>query len=98
MKKSESHTQVLFAPHIENIEEMGANWYNLVMDITEYLKEQGFSYMRTLGFVNDRELSQEELEALGREIVELALGPENLLYLNANIIGEIHDMREMLGL
>lgn len=82
-------TQIMFAPNIENIEELGANWYNLVMDIAEYLRAQGFVYMRTLGFVNDRELSEEELGKLGHEITELALGSENLLYLNANIIDNV---------
>ncbi|MDE7269674.1 MAG: hypothetical protein K2N81_04295 [Acetatifactor sp.] len=85
-------TQIMFAPNIENIEELGANWYNLVMDIAEYLRAQGFVYMRTLGFVNDRELSEEELGKLGHEIIELALGSENLLYLNANIIDNVQSI------
>lgn len=88
-------TQLVFAPNIEKIEEMGANWYNIVMDITQELEKQGFQYSRTLGFVNDRELSEEELMALGQEIISLAMGTENLLYLNSYIIDNVTDLTHL---
>lgn len=94
MSADGKRTQITFAPNIANIEELGANWYNLVMDISEYLTGQGFVYTRTLGFVNDRELSEEELQKLGQEIVGLALGPENILYLNASIIENVRSFTQ----
>lgn len=91
-KKNNKQTQITFAPNIENIEELGAKWYNIVSDITEALESHGFQYSRTLGFVNDRELSKEELQELGAEIVSLAMGPENLLYLDSYIIDNVTDL------
>ncbi|MCM1100613.1 MAG: hypothetical protein NC079_03850 [Clostridium sp.] len=89
-------TQIYFAPNVEAIEELGANWYNIVRDISDYLQSQGFQYSRTLGFVNDRELSEEELAQVFGEIVKLAWGKENLLYARANIISDVQDLTWML--
>lgn len=81
--------QIVFALNMEAIEELGANWLNITFDICEYLKSKGFEYSRTLGFVNDRELTEEELREIGSEVVEIALGVENLLYFNATVIGNV---------
>lgn len=92
---SKKKTQITFAPNIEKIEELGANWYNIVLDITQALENRGFQYSRTLSFVNDREMSEEELMGLGQEIVSLAMGTENLLYLSANIIDNVTDLSHL---
>lgn len=81
--------QIKFAPDIRALEKMGADWYNIVMDISDYLESRGFHYIRSLGFVNDRELSEDELASLAKEIVDIALGEENVLYLNAAVISNI---------
>lgn len=91
-----NQTQITFAPNIKKIEKLGAKWYNIVVDITQKLEEWGFQYSRTLGFVNDRELSEEEMAELGQEIVNLALGKGNLLYLNIRIISNVTDLTSLL--
>lgn len=85
-------TQLIFMPDIEAIDELGVNWYNVVLDIVEYLESQGFHYSRTLGFVNDRELSEAELAPIAEQIVDLALGADNLLHLSANTISNVQDL------
>lgn len=84
--------QVTFAPDIKALEKLGANWYDIVMDISTYLQGQGFHYERALGFVNDRELSEEEIMQLMEKIVDIALGKQYLLYLNVSVIGNVQDM------
>lgn len=92
---SDVKTQITFAPDVAAYEELGANWYNVVLDITDYLKSQGFEYSRTLGFVKDGELSEEELLLIGKEITTYALGNDMLLYLNAQIISDIQDLTHL---
>ncbi len=89
-------TQIVFMPDIEAIDELGVNWYNVVLDIVEYLESQGFHYSRTLGFVNDRELSEEELAPIAEQIVDLALGADNLLHLSANTISNVQELTSPL--
>lgn len=84
--------QVTFAPDIRALEKLGANWYNIVMDISTYLEGQGFLYERTLGFINDRELSEKEIAELMEEIVDIALGKKYLLYLNVSVISDVQDL------
>ena len=85
-------TSFMFALNVKKIEKMGANWYNIVLDITEYLKSKGFEYSRTLGFINDRELNEEELKEIGFEIIKLGYGPKNFLYLNSRFLGDSWNM------
>lgn len=87
--------QVTFAPDIKALEKLGANWYNIVMDIRTYLENRGFHYERTLGFVNDRELSEEEITQLMEKIVDIALGKQYLLYLNVSVISNVQDMTSL---
>lgn len=78
-----TRTSIMYGLNIEKIDELGANWYNIVLDIEEYLSGKGFEYSRTLGFINDRALSEVEIREIGEKIIDIALGIENLLYLNA---------------
>lgn len=88
--------QVIFAPNIKSIDKLGANWYNIVLDITSYLEEQGFHYDRSLGFINDREMSKKEVLQLMERIIEISLGKENLLCLNVNVIGKTIDLTSLI--
>lgn len=94
--------QIMFAPNVKKYEKMAINWYNIVMDITDYLKSKGFEYSRTLGFVNDRVLSDEEVMEIAQQINEIAYGMKNLLYCDVQVIGEtIHytgeDLQRIFG-
>ncbi len=88
-------TQITFAPNVENIDELGANWYNVVLDIVEYLESKGFVYSRTLGFVADRKLDEKELFEISEEIIDLALGEENLFFLRATYLDNVQDMTSL---
>ncbi len=82
-------TQIIFGLDVEAIGELGANWLNITFDICEYLKSKGFQYSRTLGFLNDRELNEEEIKEVGKEVIDMALGVEHLLYFDACIIDNV---------
>ncbi len=82
-------TQIIFGLNVEAIGELGANWLNITFDICEYLKSKGFQYSRTLGFVNDRELEEEELKELSNEVIEIAMGIDCMMYLEAHIIDNV---------
>lgn len=82
----DTRMQIVFALDIKKLEKLGANWYNIVLDITEYLNSKGFEYSRTLGFVNDRELTEEELAEIGKHILSLGYGSKYFLYVKANVI------------
>ena len=85
---SNERTALVFGLDIEKIDDLGANWYNIVLDITEYLNSKGFEYSRTHGFVKNGEVTEKELREIGAEIIDLALGVDNLLYLEVNEIGD----------
>lgn len=89
---SEKRTQIYFGLNMEEIEEAGMNWYNIVLDTTEYLKEKGFSYSRTLSFINDRELSEDELAELITYITENIADIDCFSYFEANVISNIQSM------
>lgn len=83
----------MYGLKIEALEEIGANWHNIVLDIDEYLNAKNFQYSRTLGFVNDRELSKEEVLEIGRDVADIALGIDNFLYFNAMVIGDTKSLK-----
>lgn len=92
---ADKKTQILFTPDVKKINEMGANWYNIVLDITEYLNTQGFTYSRTLGFVNDRELSEEELSEIAQNVMDIALGA--MLHFDTAVISNVVSLKDILG-
>ena len=79
---------IMYGLNIEKINELGANWYNVVLDIAEYLESKGFQYSRTQGFVSEGKVTEIELKEIGEEIIDIALGVDNLLYLEAAEIGD----------
>lgn len=95
VEEENSRIQITFAPDVKKLDELGANWYNIVLDISEFLKNEGFEYSRTLGYINDRVLDEEELARITNEIISIGLGPEYFLYLNARVISNVQDMTWM---
>lgn len=94
---SKNRTQILFTPKAEKMSKDGLNWYNITLDVTEYLKEKGFEYSRTLGFVNDRELSEEELMEMAKYISENIIDLKYFSYFNASIIGDTMSIKGWLN-
>ncbi len=83
---SDKKTQILYTPDTRAIDELGANWHNIVNEIDEYLKSEGFSYSRTLGFVREGDSSDEEMQRLIQEIVNIGLGPEYFVAVNSYVL------------
>lgn len=88
--------QIMYALDVKKIDKLGANWHNAVLDIDEYLRSKGFEYSRTMGFVNDRVLSDEELSEIVSEIFELGYGEEYFYKFDVSVIGNVYDFTSLL--
>lgn len=69
-------------------ENPGPNWYNVVLDINEYLELEGFVYDRALGWINEEVLTDSKMQSIAQKLSELALGQDNFIYMNWAEIGE----------
>ena len=73
-------TQVSFAPNIKFYDKLGANWHTVFFDIVEYLKSIGFEYSRTLMFVVNKSLTEEEVKEIEKKVLEIAGDKKGFLY------------------
>lgn len=92
---SNKQTQILYTPDTRAIHELGANWQNIVNDIDEYLKSEGFVYDRTLGYIRDGETTKKELRRIGEKVVEIGLGVQNFIALDSCILEKVVDVGEV---
>ena len=89
-------TQIYYAIDTTKFLEEGPYWYNVVLDINEFLTKKGFVYSRTQGFVYDGVLSDQERLEIANEMCELGFGSENFLYIQCNEFSEVIDLKETL--
>ena len=82
----------MFTPDTKALHELGASWENIVFDIHEFLLGKGFEYDRCMGYLREGDTAEEEIEDICSQILEIGLGQDYFIALDAFVLDDIQDL------